>query len=294
MPDKRAVDEIVDSWRRHDRRHRRGRGSAPQADGDRARAIARSPVTDLTVVATAGPTSACSAAAGKVARVGSPSCRSTRSRSSRTSAAPARPARSRPSSSTRACSSRPAGRGVAGAVPADPRRARLRRVPRSTPASHGAVAVRRRRGAGRHARVRARRRALPHEPGRPGRQRRAHRTRPHFDDMFCLRPRGAASCRSSRWSRPTNSPRDGCIDHSASRVRWSTACCPPQAARTSRRAPPTTSATRRSRREYAQSAKSPEAWERSAPSTSTSTRPSTSRPVRSVRHERAAIADDDA
>ena len=114
--------------RRHDRRDRR-LGIAPQADGARARAAALAGARTSRSCRTAGPTSACSAAPARCSTWSSTrSSRSTRSRSSRTSATRAR----RATVSTTELDeghvpARAAGRGVAGAVPPDSRRARLGR-----------------------------------------------------------------------------------------------------------------------------------------------------------------------
>ena len=142
VTDKRMTEDdvVARAARRHDDRHRR-LGIAAQADEPRARARCAPTVQrPHDRRPTAGPTSACCAATGKVTqgrvRV---RARSTRSRSSRTSATPARRARSQTLELDEGMFLLgPAGRGVAGAVPADPGRARLRRDATSTRDPHGA------------------------------------------------------------------------------------------------------------------------------------------------------------
>ena len=104
---------------------------------------------------------------------------------------------------------RAAGRGVAGAVPADARRPRLRRDAPQPRAAHRPLALRRRRRARRDARAHARRRAHPHAPRRPGRHRPVPRTSIRTSTTSCAWPRSAASCRSSRSSTPTTSCKEG-------------------------------------------------------------------------------------
>ena len=113
---------------RHDHRHRR-LGFAAQADGaSSARCCAPTSPTSPSSP-TAAPTSGCCARRARSSASTTASCPWTRRRSTtRGSRRPAPPARSRPARWTRACSMRPAGRRRTAAVPADPRRPRLRRA----------------------------------------------------------------------------------------------------------------------------------------------------------------------
>ena len=175
------------------------------------RAILRSDLKDLTIVTYGGPDVGLLCAAGKVRKVvyGFVSL-DTRSRSSRTSAAPARRARSRRSSSTRACSSSACRRRRGGCRSSRP-------GPGSAPTSSATtpelrtvqLALRRRRGAGRHAGAHARRRARPHEPRRRARQRPVPRPRPLLRRPDSAWRPSAASCRSSASSPPTSFAKEG-------------------------------------------------------------------------------------
>ena len=99
---------------------------------------------------------------------------------------------------------------MAGAVPPDPGRPRLRRHARQPgpaarcvrPYADGEELVA-------MPALDARRRARPHAPRRPGRQRPVPQHRPVLRRPHAAWPRPGGSCRSSRSSRPRTSPRSG-------------------------------------------------------------------------------------
>ena len=143
------------------------------------REILRSPVKDLTVVSYGGPDVGLLCAAGKVAQAG------LRLRLARLDSARAAFPRRAPGGHVRGggvgrghVAVGPLRRRAAPAVPADARRARLRRDDDQPAAAHGAIAVRRRRGARRRSRPPPRRRDRPHESRRRARQRPVPRPRP--------------------------------------------------------------------------------------------------------------------
>ena len=90
MADKRMTDDEVVAELRDGMTIGIGGWGSRRKPMSLVRAILRSDLTDLTVVPTAVPTSACCAPPARCARSSSASSRSTRSRSSRTSAPPAR------------------------------------------------------------------------------------------------------------------------------------------------------------------------------------------------------------
>ena len=262
MPDKRTTDRRGRrrAPRRDDDRHRR-LGLAAQADGVRARAVPhRRQGPDRRVVRRTGRR-VCCARPARCARLSSRSSRWTRSRSSRTSATRCRPARSTTLQldegmfllGLQAAAWRvpflPTRVGLGSDVVA--RQAEIRTVTSPYDDAEELVAMP----------------ALPldvaldsPEPRRRGRQRAVPRAgpllrRPHV-------PGGATRVRLLRADRRHRRSAQGRLASHAAR----SAGCGPTAssrrrtARTSRRASPTTSATRRSRRDYAATAKSPEAW----------------------------------
>ena len=112
---------------------------------------------------------------------------------------------------------RPAGRGVAGAVPADPRRPRLRRrCDRQPEIAHGRVAVRRRRGARRDARAAPRRRAHPHAPRRPAAATGSTSTSTRTSTTSCAWPR---TRRFMSVEQHRRRPRSSCATGRCRRIR---------------------------------------------------------------------------
>ena len=216
MPDKRTtLEEIVGELRDGMTIGIGGWGSRrkPMAF---VRAILRSSVTDLTIVSYGGPDVGLLCAAGKVRKVVyafvsldsialEPHFRNARQAGSIELARARRghvPARA-------------AGRGLAGAVPADPRRARLRRGAKqpeirtvTSPYDDGEDA---RRDAG----AAARRRAHPHEPGRQRGNAQFLGPDLYFDDLMCMAAAPVVHVAASGSSTPTTSPTAGSHAHPA-------------------------------------------------------------------------------
>ena len=165
---------------------------------------------------------------------------------------------------------RPPGRGVAGAVPADPGRARLRHRGRANPSSGRSrrpttdgEELRRRAGAP------PRRRARPPEPGRPARQRRSSSARP-----LLRRPVLQAADKRVRVGRadrrrPRSSRARAGATAAHQPAAWSTAWSRRRTAPTSPTCAPDYAATRRSRRSTPRRRSRPRRGRRSTRSGST-------------------------
>ena len=172
------------------------------------RAILRSDLKDLTLVSWGGADVGLLVRAGKIRKLvyafvsprlgparaelpeGPPGGHHPRGRRARRGHVPDRPARRRP----------------AAAVPADARRARLRRAGQQPVDQDRHQPVRRRAGAGRRARAQPRRRAGAPEPRRPARQRDLPRPGPLLRRPLLHGRRPRATSRASRSSTPPASP----------------------------------------------------------------------------------------
>ncbi len=239
------------------------------------RAILRSDLRDLTIVAYGGPDVGMLCAAGKARKVVygfvsldsiplEPHFRAARQQATdrgdgaRRGDAPARPA----------------GRGVARVVPAVPRRARLGDPGGEPGPAHRDVAVRRA-GARRDAGAAPRRRPPARQPGRRTRRRAVPRSR-----LVLRRPlrhgRGpdVRVVRTGR-RRPRTSPRRARSSRSGSAASSPTASWRHRSVPTSRTASPTTTATSDSSGSTPRRRRIPTRGRRSAPRTSTSRRPTT-------------------
>ena len=128
----------------------------------------------------------------------------------------------------------------------DPRRPGQRHDDDEPDAQDGEVALRRRRRVRGRARVRPRRGVDPHEPGRRARQRAVPRARPVLRRHLRRWAPRRRSCRPSRSSTPPTSPSSARCTRRGSPACTSRAWSRPRWARTSPSARPTTSATRRS------------------------------------------------
>ncbi len=152
---------------------------------------------------------------------------------------------------------------AAAAVPADARRASAPTcMARQPGAAHGPLALRRRRGAGRHAGAAARRRARPHEPRRRARQRPVPRPRPVLRRPVLHGRRARASCRCER----IVADRGAAARPGRRRRCRSTGAMVRRRGRGARRRPlhraacPTTAATRRSSARTRRPPATPTAW----------------------------------
>ena len=164
------------------------------------RAILRTDLTDLTIVSYGGPDVGllCAPARSRKLIVTRSSSLALDPASSRTSGPPARPAPSRGIELDEGMFLLgPPGRGLAGAVPADARRARLRRADLINPGSaDGHLALRRRRGARRRCRRSTSTPRWCHlNRADAARQRQYLGPDPYFDDLLLAAPPSAASCR---------------------------------------------------------------------------------------------------